>query len=74
LTVIQALLTKRAYHAYNCAFPKIPYPNPAGVKTLLDDIAPRTPKAVGADSKSFVDASVVQELEAAGFYKQVYKR
>jgi NitT/TauT family transport system substrate-binding protein len=65
---------ERAYRAYNGAFPEIPYPNPEGVKTLLDDIAPRTPKAVGADPKSFVDPSVVQELEATGFYKQLYKR
>jgi len=44
------------------------------VKTLLDDIAPRTPKAATADPKSFVDMSVVQELEAAGYIKQLYKK
>ena len=65
---------ERAYRAYNGAFPEIPYPNAEGVKTLLDDIAPRTPKAATADPKSFVDLSVVQELEAAGFIKQLYKK
>ena len=30
--------------AYNGAFPEVPYPNAEGVKTLLDDIAPRTKK------------------------------
>lgn len=65
---------ERAYRAYNGAFPEIPYPSAEGVKTLLDDIAPRTPKAATADPKSFVDPSIVQELEAAGFYKQLYKR
>ena len=65
---------ERAYTAYNAAFPEIPYPNPEGVKTLLDDIAPRDKKVAGADPKSFVDPSVVQELENAGFYKQLYKR
>ncbi|TMA65622.1 MAG: ABC transporter substrate-binding protein [Deltaproteobacteria bacterium] len=65
---------ERAYRAYNGAFPEIPYPNAEGVKTLLDDIAPRTPKAATADPKSFVDLSVVQELEASGFIKQLYKR
>ena len=65
---------ERAYRAYNGAFPEVPYPNPEGVKTLLDDIAPRTPKAAGADPKSFVDMSLVQELEASGFIKQLYKR
>jgi ABC-type nitrate/sulfonate/bicarbonate transport system substrate-binding protein len=65
---------ERAYRAYNSAFPEVPYPNAEGVKTLLDDIAPRTPKAATADPKSFVDMSLVQELEASGFIKQLYKR
>jgi len=65
---------ERAYRAYNGAFPEVPYPNAEGVKTLLDDIAPRTPKAATADPKSFVDMSVVQELEASGLIKQLYRR
>ncbi len=65
---------ERAYTAYNAAFPEIPYPNPEGIKTLLDDMAPRDKKAAGADPKSFVDPSFVQELENAGFYKQLYNR
>jgi NitT/TauT family transport system substrate-binding protein len=65
---------ERAYRAYNAAFPEVPYPNAEGVKTLLDDMAPRTPKAAHADPKSFVDMSVVQELETSGFIKQLYKR
>jgi NitT/TauT family transport system substrate-binding protein len=65
---------ERAYRAYNAAFPEMPYPTAEGVKTLLDDIAPRTPKAATADPKSFVDASFVQELEATGFIKQLYKK
>jgi NitT/TauT family transport system substrate-binding protein len=65
---------ERAYRAYSAAFPEIPYPNTEGVKTLLDDMAPRTPKAAAADPKSFVDMSLVQELEASGFFKQLYKK
>ena len=65
---------ERAYKAYNGAFPEIPYPHAEGVKTLLDDIAPRDKKAGAADPKSFVDMSLVQELEASGFIKQLYKR
>ncbi len=37
-------------------------------------LPPRTPKAATADPKSFVDMSLVQELEASGFIKQLYKR
>jgi ABC-type nitrate/sulfonate/bicarbonate transport system substrate-binding protein len=65
---------ERAYRAYNAAFPEVPYPNAEGVKTLLDDMAPRTPKAGTADPKTFVDMSLVQELEVSGFIKQLYKR
>jgi NitT/TauT family transport system substrate-binding protein len=65
---------ERAYRAYNAAFPEVPYPNPEGVKTLLDDMAPRDKKAGAADPKSFVDISLVQELEASGFIKQLYKK
>jgi ABC-type nitrate/sulfonate/bicarbonate transport system substrate-binding protein len=65
---------ERAYRAYNAAFPEVPYPNAEGVKTLLDDMAPRTPKAATADPKSFVDMSLVQELEASGFIRQLYKK
>jgi hypothetical protein len=52
----------------------VPTPSWEGVKTLLDDLAPRNPKAAAADPKTFVDISLVQELEASGFIKQLYKR
>ena len=65
---------ERAYKAYNAAFPEVPTPSWEGVKTLLDDLAPRNPKAAAADPKTFVDTSFVQELEASGFIKQLYKR
>ena len=63
-----------AYRAYNAAFPEVPFPNAEGVKTLLDDMAPRDKKAGAADAKSFVDISLVQELESSGFIKQLYKK
>ena len=49
---------ERAYRADNVAFPEVPYPNAAGVKTLLDDMAPGDKKAA-ADPKSFVDMSLI---------------
>jgi hypothetical protein len=55
-------------------FPEIPYPNHEGVKTMLDDLAPRNPKAAAADSKTFVDMSLVKEVEASGLIKQLYKK
>ncbi len=63
---------ERAYRDYSNAFPEIPYPTPDGVKTMLDYLALKDPKAAAADPKTFVDMSLVQELEASGFIKQVY--
>jgi NitT/TauT family transport system substrate-binding protein len=65
---------ERAYKDYTAVFPEVPYPTPDGVKTMLDDLAPRNPKAASADPKSFVDMSLVAELESSGFIKQLYKR
>jgi hypothetical protein len=44
------------------------------VKTPLDDLAPRDPRAAAANARLFVDPSLVQEIEATGFVKQLYKR
>jgi hypothetical protein len=44
------------------------------MKTLLDDMAPRNPKAAAADPNIFVDQSFVQEMESSGFIRQLYKR
>lgn len=65
---------ERAYRDYSNAFPEIPYPSPEGVKTMLDDLAPRNPKAAAADPNTYVDMSLVRELETSGFIKQLYRR
>jgi ABC-type nitrate/sulfonate/bicarbonate transport system substrate-binding protein len=65
---------ERTYKNYTSVLLDVPYADPAGIKTLLDDMAPKNPKAAAADPKSFVDPSFVQEMEASGFIKQLYKR
>ena len=65
---------ERAYKDYANAFPEVPYPNPDGVKTMLDDLAPKNPKAASADPKTYVDLSLIRELETSGFIKQLYRR
>ena len=50
------------------------FADPAGIKTLLDDMAAKNPKAAAADPKTFVDPSFVQDMEASGFIKQLNKR
>ena len=65
---------ERAYKDYSNVFPEVPYPNPDGVKTMLDDLAPKNPKAAAADPKTFVDMSLIRELDSSGFIKQLYKK
>ena len=65
---------ERAYKDYSNAFPEAPYPTAEGVKTMLDDLAHTNPKAVTADPKAFVDPSLIRELDASGFIKQLYKK
>jgi NitT/TauT family transport system substrate-binding protein len=65
---------ERAYKDYSAVFPDLPYPIPEGVKTMLDDLAPRNPKAAAADPKTFVDLTLVREVEASGFYNQLQRR
>ena len=65
---------ERAYKDYSSVFPEAPYPTPEGVKTMLDDLAPKNPKAATADPKTFVDMSLIRELDSSGFIKQLYRR
>ena len=65
---------ERTYKNYTSVLLEVPYADPAGIKTLLDDMAPRNPTAASADPKTFVDPTFVQELESSGFIKQLYKR
>jgi ABC-type nitrate/sulfonate/bicarbonate transport system substrate-binding protein len=65
---------ERAYQDYSKIFPEVPYPTADGVKTMLDDMAPKTPKAASADAKTFVDMTIMQEIEKSGLIKQLYRR
>jgi NitT/TauT family transport system substrate-binding protein len=65
---------ERTYRNYTAVLLNVPYPDPAGIKTLLDDMAPKNAKAAAADPKSFVDPSFVRELESSGYIKQLLKR
>jgi NitT/TauT family transport system substrate-binding protein len=65
---------ERAYRDYSNVFPEVPYPNPDGVKTMLDDLAVKNPKAATADPKAFVDMSLIKDIESSGYIKQLYRR
>jgi ABC-type nitrate/sulfonate/bicarbonate transport system substrate-binding protein len=64
---------ERTYRNYTSVLLDVPTPDPAGIKTLLDDMAPKNPKAAAADPRSFVDPSFVQDMESSGFIKQLKK-
>ncbi|MGH7875250.1 MAG: ABC transporter substrate-binding protein [Candidatus Binatia bacterium] len=52
---------------------KIPYNTREGIQEVLNQIAPRNPKAKTAKPEEFYDDRFVKELEASGFYKQLWK-
>jgi len=54
-------------------YDRVPYPSMQGVETVLDFVAKDNPKAKGADPKSFVDSSIVRELDTSGFVKSLYE-
>lgn len=51
-----------------------PYPSLRGVETVLGFIEKDNPKAKSADPKSFVDDSLLREIEQSGFIKKLYDR
>lgn len=53
---------------------RIPYPNDRAVKTVLDDIGEKNPKARTANPKEFVDARWVKELDDSGYIGSLYKK
>ena len=64
---------ERAYDLLATKYYEVPpYPSLRGVETVLGFLEKDNPKAKGADPKSFVDDSLVREVEASGFIKGLY--
>jgi NitT/TauT family transport system substrate-binding protein len=55
-------------------YENLPYPSLRGVETVLGCIEKDNPKAKTADPKSFVDDSLLREIEQSGFVKKLYDR
>ncbi|MEK7210890.1 MAG: ABC transporter substrate-binding protein [Candidatus Binatota bacterium] len=51
---------------------EVPYPSTKAIQTSLEFLAADEPKARGADPKSFVDESIMKEIDASGFIKALY--
>ena len=52
----------------------VPYPSLRGVETVLGFVEKDNPKAKTADPKSFVDDSLLREIDQSGFVKKLYDR
>ena len=55
-------------------YESIPYPSLRGVETVLGFIEKDNPKAKTVDPKSFVEDSLLREIEQSGFIKKLYDR
>ena len=51
---------------------KVPYPSIQGVKTVLEFLGKDNAKAKSADPNSFVDSSIVKDLDQSGFINALY--
>jgi NitT/TauT family transport system substrate-binding protein len=70
----QTKYLERSHALYSSGyFENVPYPSVKGVNTLLDFFAKDNPKARTADPKSFIDTSLVKELDDSGFIKKLYE-
>jgi len=60
---------EEGYDYYYDLMPVIPYPSAAGIKSVLENLAPRQPKAVTANPEDFYDVSFLKKIEESGFTK-----
>jgi hypothetical protein len=52
----------------------LPYPSMRGVETVLGFVEKDNPKAKSADPKSFVDESLLKEIDQSAFIKSLYQK
>jgi hypothetical protein len=52
---------------------KVPLTTMEAMKSVLDDLAVRNPKAKEADPKKFFDDSFVRQMQANGFIDALYR-
>ncbi len=63
---------EETYEQYTRLIPRVPYPTPAGVRTILDDLALKHPKARTAKPEDFIDSRFVKDLDDAGAIRRLY--
>ena len=53
---------------------KVPLPTVEAIKAVLEELAPRNPKAQSEDPKKFYDDTIVRRLDASGFISRLYAK
>lgn len=53
--------------------PKIPYPSPEAVKTVLSQMADKDPRAATAQPEQFIDERFFKELDREGFIQRLWQ-
>jgi NitT/TauT family transport system substrate-binding protein len=66
-------LLDEAYAFYAERLEKTPHPTIKGIRFILDEMAEKHPQARKTTAESFVDLSLLQEMEQSGFFKQLWK-
>ena len=65
---------ERSHALYSSGyFENAPYPSLQGVRTVLEFLANDNPRAAQADPKTFIDGSLVKELDDSGFIAKLYQ-
>jgi hypothetical protein len=52
--------------------PSLPYPSPEGIQTIIDQLAKTRPQAKTLNPRDFIDPTILREIEASGFVRQLY--
>jgi NitT/TauT family transport system substrate-binding protein len=70
----ETLEKTRADVMHESLYPKKQYPSIEGIKTVIDEIAERDPRAKNVKPEQFIDASFIRELDQSGFIDSLYKK
>jgi NitT/TauT family transport system substrate-binding protein len=60
------------YAAYKDVFQPTPYPSEEAIAKVIQEVSAQEPKSKDLKPAGLIDRSVIQELEASGFIKQVF--
>lgn len=62
------------YELYGLRYiPKVPYPSPEAIKTVLSQMAEKEPKAAAAQPGQFIDRRFFDELDKEGFIQRLWQ-